>query len=37
LKLLDRLATIGGGGDVAGHLHHPHGDHCDDHGLLASA
>jgi hypothetical protein len=17
---------------VAGHLHHPHGDHCDDHG-----
>ena len=22
---------------VNGHLHHPHGDHCDDHGPLASA
>ena len=22
---------------VSGHLHHPHGDHCDDHGPLASA
>jgi hypothetical protein len=20
---------------VAGHLHHPHGDHCDDHGPAA--
>jgi hypothetical protein len=20
---------------VGGHLHHPHGDHCDDHGSLA--
>jgi hypothetical protein len=19
---------------VDGHLHHPHGDHCDDHGVL---
>ncbi|MFT3815835.1 MAG: hypothetical protein QM740_21125 [Acidovorax sp.] len=22
---------------VNGHLHHPHGDHCDDHGLLTQA
>jgi hypothetical protein len=22
---------------VAGHLHHPHGDHCDDHGELRLA
>jgi UDP-2,3-diacylglucosamine pyrophosphatase LpxH len=22
---------------VDGHLHHPHGDHCDDHGELALA
>ena len=22
---------------VEGHLHHPHGDHCDDHGPLAPA
>jgi hypothetical protein len=22
---------------VAGHLHHPHGDHCDDHGPLTAA
>jgi hypothetical protein len=22
---------------VDGHLHHPHGDHCDDHGKLAVA
>lgn len=21
---------------VAGHLHHPHGDHCDDHGQVAT-
>jgi hypothetical protein len=20
---------------VNGHLHHPHGDHCDDHGLCS--
>jgi hypothetical protein len=20
---------------VAGHLHHPHGNHCDDHGPVA--
>jgi hypothetical protein len=22
---------------VDGHLHHPHGDHCDDHGPLTPA
>jgi hypothetical protein len=22
---------------VADHLHHPHGDHCDDHGPLTTA
>jgi hypothetical protein len=22
---------------VDGHLHHPHGDHCDDHGPLETA
>jgi hypothetical protein len=22
---------------VDGHLHHPHGDHCDDHGPLKTA
>jgi UDP-2,3-diacylglucosamine pyrophosphatase LpxH len=22
---------------VSGHLHHPHGDHCDDHGPLEMA
>jgi hypothetical protein len=22
---------------VADHLHHPHGDHCDDHGPLTAA
>jgi hypothetical protein len=22
---------------VAGHLHHPHGDHCDDHGPVTLA
>jgi hypothetical protein len=22
---------------VEGHLHHPHGDHCDDHGPLSTA
>lgn len=22
---------------VSGHLHHPHGGHCDDHGALAAA
>ena len=22
---------------VSGHLHHPHGDHCDDHGPLTTA
>jgi hypothetical protein len=22
---------------VDGHLHHPHGDHCDDHGPLRPA
>jgi hypothetical protein len=22
---------------VKGHLHHPHGQHCDDHGQLAGA
>lgn len=22
---------------VDGHLHHPHGDHCDDHGEVAAA
>jgi len=22
---------------VGGHLHHPHGSHCDDHGLLKTA
>jgi hypothetical protein len=22
---------------VSGHLHHPHGDHCDDHGPVRAA